>query len=118
MFRILEKIKSKIDNTIGKYQYFYYSQRNFYRCKLVGEKPSRDENDTIIIYRILGKRDIFEIPIQELLLTPDLLSQFHPTEAIKFGAISMGDVLLRIHDSKRREKFDEIKKKMMDSTRG
>jgi hypothetical protein len=118
VFNLLAIARDKIHHLIGKYQYIHSSKRNSYRCKLVGEKPSPEENNTIIIYRILGKRDIFEISIRKLLENPELLSQFHPTEAVKFGAISMGDVLFDLDETKRKDKFNEIKQKMVNGTRG
>ena len=84
----------------------------------MGERPTKEKRNTVIIYRILGKRDIFEISIEKLLANPQLLSMFHPTEAVKFGAIAMGDILLKENEEKRNKKFDEIKQKMLDSTKG
>lgn len=111
---MIKKIKNGIKKIIGFFQYHTDSLKNYYPCTLVGERPSKEGN-TVILYRILGKRDIFEISIKELLEDSKLVSSFHPTAAVKFGAIAMGDILLMEDHGKRSAKFDLIKRKMLES---
>lgn len=113
-----KNIYTWVENTITAWRYHISSLRNYYPCKLVGEIEVDGENKTLIRYRTLGKRDTYTIPIQELLEDRDLIEKFHPTEAIKFGAIAMGDILLSLPEDKRQQKFEEIKQKMLTGTKG
>lgn len=114
---IKETHSSFFDKLIGFIQYHLASLRNYYPCKLVGEKQTKEKCNTVILYRMLGKRDVHEILIQDLLATPELVAKFHPTEAVKLGSIAMGDLLLKEGTDMRKEVFDEIREKML-SVRG
>lgn len=117
--KMVISVQESILNLTGKIQYWAALKRNVYHCKLVGEKQNnKDKYNTIILYRFIGKRDIFEIAIKDLLENRELLEKFHPTEAIKFGAIAMGDTLFREDPQAIKQRFDEIKKKMLESTKG
>ena len=116
---MLKLIKRKVSYWINSIYYYFATHRNQYYCKLIGEKLNpQEKSNTIILYRLLGKRDIFEISIRELLDNRDLLEKFHPTEAVKLGAIAMGDMLSTIEHDATVARFQEIKRKMLDATRG
>lgn len=111
----LQKFYQKIFYLI---HYCSSSEANYYICKLVGEKNISDSPNTVILYRMLGKRDLFEISVNDLLDNKELLEKFHPTEAVKFGAIAMGDILFNLPEEQRPKRFAEIKQKMLESTIG
>ena len=74
---------------------FCSNTRNHYPYKLIGERISTDHLNTIVLYRILGKKGIFEIKLDELLRDPKFLEKFHPMDAVKFGVITLSDVLFK-----------------------
>ena len=112
---LLNPLKILIDhikNANASLQYKLAEMRNHYPCKAVGQKtvsPGR----TIILYTILGKRHLHEIPIQSLMENNELINQFPPAQAVKFGAIALGDLLFSLPESERKEKYEAIKSKML-----
>lgn len=114
---ILKKITAFLFDTIGFIQYQLASKRNYYPCKFVGEKPNENElHNTIILYKIKGKKEVLEIPIKELLENIQLLVKFHQKDTLKFGAIAMSAILFRENKEVVCSRFNEIKQKMLDST--
>lgn len=112
-----EKATNFLSDIIGFIQYRFASNRNYYPCKFIGEKSNEKEPyNTIILYRMKGKKEILETPIKELLENIKLLVKFHQKDAVRFGAIAMGDTLFRENKEAMRSRFDEIKRKMLDST--
>ena len=69
--------------------------RNVYSHKAVGQRQRKD-GITLIMYTILGKRDLYDVPINELMDNKALLERFHPCQTAKFGAIALGDVLFSL----------------------
>jgi len=67
--------------------------KNTYPFKLVGGKSNNNGINTTITYTILGKREGHEKKLHELVNNIELIEKFHPTEAIKFGFIALGDSL-------------------------
>jgi hypothetical protein len=67
--------------------------KNTYPYRLVGEKNNKNTSETTIIYTILGKRDGYTKSLKNLILHKEIIGKFHPTEAVKFGFIYMGDIL-------------------------
>lgn len=116
---IFQIVQNFISDVIGFIQYRKATKSNYYPCKLIGEKPNNaEQSNTVIIYRHIGKREIFEISVKDLLDKRDLLERFHPTEAVKFGAIAMGDILFQENPGIRKQRANIIKRKMLDSTKG
>lgn len=71
-----------------------YLCKNIYPCRLVGGKADNIAlGGTRITFTILGKRDGYDITLSELINNKALLKKFHPTEAVKFGFIHMGDTM-------------------------
>ena len=60
----------------------------------------------------------YEISIKDLLEDKELIAKFHPTEAVKFGAIALGDLLFGIPESERKQKYEEIRDKMTNAIKG
>ncbi len=87
--------------------------RNVYSHKAVAQRHCKKTNATLIMYTILGKRDIYKISIAKLLEDKELLERFHPCQAAKFGAIALGDVLFSIPQEQRQQQYEKIKYKML-----
>lgn len=93
--------------------YKFAEIRNVYSHKAVGQHT--DENgETIILFTIMGKRDIYRIPIKKLMDDKELLERFHPCQTAKFGAISMGDVLFSLPPDQREQRYKKIKRQMLE----
>ena len=69
---------------------------------------------TIIAYTIFGKRDLYKISISELLEDENLVQNFNPLQAVKFGVIALGDILFSASQNDREIKYEEIKNKMFE----
>lgn len=109
------RVKSAFMRWLGFLTY-HFPGKNHYVCTLVGEKAGKDPFNTIVVYRFIGKRDIYKISLRELLNDHELVAKFHPTQAIKLGAIAMGDLLFSENEeSSRRQKFEAVKRKLLDT---
>ena len=86
--------------------------RNVYSHKAVGQRQRKD-GITLIMYTILGKRDLYDVPINELMDNKALLERFHPCQTAKFGAIALGDVLFSLPQDQRENRYKNIKDQML-----
>jgi len=86
--------------------------RNVYTHRSVGQTQGRN-GETIILYTILGKRDVYRISIEKLMEDKDLLERFHPCQTVKFGVISLGDVLFQVAPEQRKTLYQKIKSQML-----
>lgn len=120
---MFKKLKDFFSNIYEMIEYRLANSQNKYACKLVGEKKNKlNQYNTIITYRITGKRNMFEITIRELLTDHELINQFSPVDAMKFGEIAMGDFLFSEFEisghEEAKKKFNLLKKKMLENSRG
>lgn len=90
--------------------------RHCYSHRAVAQRHNK-QGETVIIYTLLGKRDLYEIRLKYLMDDPKLLAQFHPCQAAKFGALSMGDVLFSMPIDQREQALSEMRSKMLDEAR-
>src|SRR3989338_7611104 len=88
--------------------------RNVYSHKAVGQRQGK-EGETIIMYTILGKRDLYTIAISKLMDDQELLERFHPCQTAKFGAIALGDILFALPPEQREQRYRKIKHQMLDT---
>lgn len=88
-------------------------RKNTFTHRAVSHSQGKNGN-TIITYTILGKRDLYKVPISELLEDNKLVQNFNPLQAVKFGAIALGDVLFSLPQNDRETKYQEIKNKMFE----
>jgi len=90
--------------------------RNVYTHKAVGQREGKN-GKTLIRYTILGKRDLYDIPIKELMDNKELLERFHPCQTAKFGAIALGEVLFALPNEQRENLYNNIKEQMLPPER-
>lgn len=93
--------------------YKFAEIRNVYSHKAVGQQTGKD-GETVILYTILGKRDLYKISIEQLMDNKSLLERFHPCQTAKFGAIALGDVLFSLPADQREQRYNKIKRQMLD----
>lgn len=114
---IIQKINDVIVQAIGFFQYYYAAfMRNYYPCKLDGEKHSEEANEAIIVYHKTKNRFSLEISIKELLSNSTLIADFQPEEAVKIGFIAFEQFVLEVPLDERSLKFNQIKHIMLNST--
>ena len=56
--------------------YKFAEIRNVYSHKAVGQQTSKN-GKTVILYTIMGKRDLYRISIEKLMDNKELLERFH-----------------------------------------
>lgn len=111
----IKKIIHIILSLRGFIQYHYACTKNHYGCKLMGEKRDQSSNISTIIFRNLGELCYREVPVKELLATPQLLANFHPKEALRIGSIALEEFIYEIPKEIRKEKFNHMKNIMLSS---
>ena len=98
MKKMVEKLKNK----------FYYSIdsiRNRYPCKLIKIKNHYDINKkTMITYQAVNRLNVRESTLENILNDAMIIEKFHPTEAVKIGFLSAGEILLKSGKS-----FEEVR---------
>lgn len=108
-------IKKIHTNFYFKLQYFWEYLKEFYRYPYVLEGEVRNissSNQTILMYRKRGKRDIFELPAQDICNNPDLISKFHMLDVRIIAYISAIDQILEVNQNDRFDRFMTIKNKI------
>lgn len=114
---IIQKVNDVIVRAIGFFQYYYSAfMRNYYPCKLDGEKRSEETNEIIVVYHKAKNSLSLEMPIKELLSNYTLTADFQPEEAVKIGFIALEQFVLEVPLDERAVKFNQIKHIMLNST--
>jgi hypothetical protein len=72
---------------------------NRYPDVLESEKQSTEVGQTILLYRIAGKRGVFEMPAIELCQNDQMLSHFHPLQIRKIVWIACSEKMLHKSES-------------------
>jgi hypothetical protein len=100
-------------------RYFWEYLREYHRYPYIleGEVHNSDFKQTILMYRRRGKRDIFELPAQDICNNPDLISKFHPLDVRIVAYISAVEQILEIEPEHRFERFTIIKDKIFSNSR-
>lgn len=80
---------------VNRYHYSIASIKNRYPCKIIKIKDICDlSKSPSITYQAVTKLNICKKTVKEILDDPVLVEKFHPTDAVKFGFIAFGDILL------------------------
>lgn len=115
---------NKLRYLIGKIRYivdyiYYFNSsiiKNTYLCKLLGEKINFLKEEPLIVFKLLGKKSTYTIPLSKLLCNKKLVEGFHPADALKLGSLALNDVFLKLPEHKRCNQFNKIKTLMLNST--
>ena len=93
-----------------KLQYFLATLKDIYRYPYVLVGELRDnEAKTMLMYRLRGKRDIYQQTAQEISNNPELISKFHPLDVRIIAYICGVEQIMEIPQEKRTERFAFIK---------
>lgn len=79
---------------------------------LEGEMNSDTSRKTILLYRVRGKRDVFEQPAQDICNNPNMLNKFHPMDIRTIAYITGAEQILELKPEERSSKFIFLKKKI------
>lgn len=96
------------------FNYKLCERKRKFTHRAVSHSEADDGGSTIITYTIFGKRDLYRTSISELLEDENLVQNFNPLQAVKFGVIALGDILFSAPQSDRETKYEEIKNKMFE----
>lgn len=96
-----------------KCQYFIATLREFYKYPyvLVGELCDNSAK-TILMYRMRGKRDVYQQNAEEICNNAELITQFHPLDARIIAYICGIEQAMEIPEEKRSERFILIKNRV------
>jgi len=108
----ISRLFDKIFNTKNAAEYYFLSLRNRYPCKIVGEKFNENTHETIVMYKVLPKKEEFEIRLKDLLENQSLLEKFHPTQTVKLGFMAFGEIFFNQPKENAYEKYRDIIDKM------
>lgn len=109
-----KKIKNFFTDIIGAVYFFFENYRKRYPYILEGEKSNpNNSNETILLYRISGKRHTYEITAKEMCNTKDLICKFHPLDIRTICFIAGAEQILAIPPEQRVNKFGKFKKKIL-----
>lgn len=115
--KILKNLTSRLGYIISCLYYLRSSIiKNSYPYKLIGEKIIPSKNDILILFKILGKTDIFEIELKKILNNTKHLERFSPIDALKIGSLALNDIIIKLPENERKNKFNKIKCYMLNST--
>lgn len=97
-------------------QYFFATLKDFYRYPyaLAGELHGNSNSKTILMYRIRGKRDIYQLTAEELCNSPELISKFHPLDVRIIAYICGIEQIMEIPQESRTERFTLIKNRIFN----
>lgn len=109
---IFKKALSKCGTLSAATSYHYLSIKNRYPCRVVGERVDPKNRGTVVIYKVLPKKEEFEINLRDLLDQPLLIEKFHPTEAIRLGFMAFGDLFFNQTKEKAFTEYQNIIEKM------
>ena len=121
MFEILQNLittsASNIKNSLtlmsGAFWFTIENYRKRYPYVLLGEKKqsslSTNHKETILLYRISGKRYAFECSATELCNSKALVGKFHPLDVRIISFIAGVEQVLKAIPEERMEKFENLK---------
>ena len=111
-YNILENIKSLWSLVYGWALFLIENSKKRYKYVLLGEKHSIQFSDTILQYRVIGKRHTFEMSAKNICNSKNMISGFHPLDIRIISFIAGVDQVLDIDKDKRATAFNKIKKEI------
>ena len=99
-----------------QYCWEHFKELNRYPYILEGEL-NHNPQQTILLYRIRGKRDIFQLSAQDICNNPSLISKFHPLDVRIISYIAAIEQILTIPTEQRSDRLRLIKNKIFNEIR-
>ena len=101
----------------NRYHYTMESIRNRYPCKIISvENLSDFSKKSIIRYQAAVKLNVCSSPVKNILDDPLLIEKFHPTDGVRLGFLSFGELILKdgISIEEAKELYLKLISKMFD----
>lgn len=110
------QVNDLFQKSLNRIQYFleYIKEFNRYKYILEGEVHSKNSQQTMLLYRVRGKRDIFELSAQDICNNPALISKFHPLDVRIISYISGVEQIINVAPTERTDQFHFIKNKIFN----
>ena len=109
----LGRIKNPFVMLSGAFWFTLENYRKRYPYILLGEKKQHVSDganeDTILLYRIAGKRYVFELPASEICNTKELIGKFHPLDVRVIAFVAGIEQILKTSPNDRQSKFENLK---------
>jgi hypothetical protein len=108
-------MKKALNALKNKLYYSVESIRNRYPCKIIKiQNELAIKEKSLVSFQAVTKLNIQRLPLNELIEDAMLVEKFHPTDCIKLGFLSAGDILLKNTESlsEARKKYNSILQKM------
>ena len=106
---IFNKIKSAWCGFYGGILFIFENSRKRYQYILIGEKHYTTQKSTILQYRIIGKRHIFEMTAKDMCNTKEMIGRFHPLDVRIISFIAGVEQILEIENNKINLDFCKLK---------
>lgn len=110
-----KKIKKFFTDLIGAIYFFFENYRKRYPYILEGEKFNSNLNETILLYRVAGKRHVYEMSARKICNIKNLIRGFHPLDVRTISFIAGVELILHEPHERRIAKFNELKKRIFDN---
>lgn len=110
-----KKVKNFFTEMAGAVYFFFENYRKRYPYILEGEKFSPNSNETILLYRVAGKRHVYEMSAKKICNIKNLIRGFHPLDVRIICFIAGVELILNEPHNKRATKFNELKEKIFDN---
>jgi hypothetical protein len=94
----------------GGLLFFFENTKIRYKHVLIGEKHNSHTGETILQYRVIGKKQIVEMSAKEMCNLKSIICNFHPLEIRIISFIAGADQILEIGEEKRADMFKKFKK--------
>lgn len=108
-------VSSLFRKTINRFQYFMECIKEFNCSKYVLEgEVHNNSQQTILLYRVRGKRDVFELSAQDICNNPALISKFHPLDVRIISYIAGVEQIIKVNPTERSDQFNFIKNKIFN----
>lgn len=101
----------------ARYNYSVESMKNRYPCKVIAIKYADDlSRPCEITYQYVTRLNIRKASLKDLLADRLLVEKFHPSDCVKFGFISAGEILFRecAGEMDLKKRYQSIIGKMLD----
>jgi hypothetical protein len=105
----IKQIKKTYALFLGSILFFFENYRKRYPYVLLGEKHTDEGGETVLLYRIVGKRHIVEMSAKEICSMKELISNFHPLDVRIICFIAGVEQILNVQENKRKALFAKLK---------
>ncbi|MBA3660217.1 MAG: hypothetical protein H0W64_00635 [Gammaproteobacteria bacterium] len=113
----IKRVIFKCNEFINYLYYLKFSfKKNFYPCKLLGEKLILKNDEQLIIFKLMGKKSHYIELLSSLFLNKELISGFSPKDTLKLGGLAFNDIIIKLPENEKLEKFKKVKEVMLAST--